>query len=94
MAVYGTRSARLVRELSRLDTDELLLEGVLGIWDQSTERILLTTDIKLTGVLVDNRDKALKFYPRVLGFVKKSEVPAGGLSGGRLILQHRHFLSA
>ena len=33
--------------------------------------------INLTSVLVDDQDKALKFYTDVLGFVKKTEVPLG-----------------
>jgi catechol 2,3-dioxygenase-like lactoylglutathione lyase family enzyme len=33
--------------------------------------------IKLTGVFVDDQDKALKFYTDVLGFQKKHEFPAG-----------------
>lgn len=33
--------------------------------------------INLTSVLVDNQDKALKFYTEVLGFVKKTDVPVG-----------------
>lgn len=33
--------------------------------------------IKLTSVLVDDQEKALKFYTEVLGFVKKTEVPLG-----------------
>lgn len=33
--------------------------------------------IQLTSVLVDDQDKALDFYTRVLGFVKKTEVPLG-----------------
>src|SRR4051794_26004019 len=33
--------------------------------------------INLTSVLVDNQDKALRFYTRVLGFVKKTEIPMG-----------------
>ncbi|MFT3935316.1 MAG: VOC family protein [Chitinophagaceae bacterium] len=33
--------------------------------------------IKLTSVMVDNQDKALKFYTEILGFVKKTEVPLG-----------------
>jgi predicted enzyme related to lactoylglutathione lyase len=33
--------------------------------------------IKLTNVLVDDQDKALKFYTDVLGFVKKTEIPMG-----------------
>jgi catechol 2,3-dioxygenase-like lactoylglutathione lyase family enzyme len=33
--------------------------------------------IKLCSVLVDDQDKALKFYTEVLGFVKKMDIPAG-----------------
>jgi catechol 2,3-dioxygenase-like lactoylglutathione lyase family enzyme len=33
--------------------------------------------IHLTSVLVDDQDKALRFYTEVLGFVKKTEVPLG-----------------
>ena len=33
--------------------------------------------IKLTSVLVDEQDKALKFYTEVLGFVKEKDVPLG-----------------
>lgn len=33
--------------------------------------------IRVTSVMVDNQDKALKFYTEVLGFIKKTEVPLG-----------------
>lgn len=33
--------------------------------------------IKLTSLLVQDQDKALKFYTETLGFVKKTEVPLG-----------------
>jgi catechol 2,3-dioxygenase-like lactoylglutathione lyase family enzyme len=33
--------------------------------------------IVLTSVLVDDQDKALRFYTDVLGFVKKTEIPLG-----------------
>jgi catechol 2,3-dioxygenase-like lactoylglutathione lyase family enzyme len=33
--------------------------------------------INLTSVLVDDQDKALRFYTEVLGFVKKVEIPMG-----------------
>ena len=33
--------------------------------------------IKLTSVMVDDQDKALKFYTEVLGFVKKKDIPMG-----------------
>ncbi len=33
--------------------------------------------IKLTSVMVNDQDKALKFYTEVLGFIKKTEIPMG-----------------
>ncbi len=33
--------------------------------------------IKLASVFVDDQEKALRFYTEVLGFVKKTDVPAG-----------------
>ncbi len=33
--------------------------------------------IKLTSVMVDDQDKALKFYTETLGFVNKMDMPAG-----------------
>jgi glyoxylase I family protein len=33
--------------------------------------------IKLTSLMVDDQDKALKFYTGVFGFVKKKEIPVG-----------------
>ena len=33
--------------------------------------------IKLNSVIVDDQDKALKFYTEVLGFVKKQDFPVG-----------------
>jgi predicted enzyme related to lactoylglutathione lyase len=33
--------------------------------------------IKLSSVIVDDQDKALKFYTEVLGFVKKMDMPIG-----------------
>lgn len=33
--------------------------------------------IKLSSIFVDDQDKALKFYTEVLGFIKKSDMPAG-----------------
>ena len=33
--------------------------------------------INVTSVLVDDQDKALKFYTDVLGFVKKNDIPVG-----------------
>jgi catechol 2,3-dioxygenase-like lactoylglutathione lyase family enzyme len=34
--------------------------------------------IVLTSVMVDDQDKALKFYTGILGFVKKDDIPMGG----------------
>jgi predicted enzyme related to lactoylglutathione lyase len=33
--------------------------------------------IKLTSIMVDDQDKALKFYTDVFGFEKRTEIPAG-----------------
>ncbi len=33
--------------------------------------------IKLTSVMVEDQEKALKFYTEVLGFTKKTEIPMG-----------------
>ncbi|HMM29893.1 MAG: VOC family protein [Chloroflexota bacterium] len=33
--------------------------------------------IALSGVIVEDQERALKFYTEVLGFVKKQDVPAG-----------------
>jgi catechol 2,3-dioxygenase-like lactoylglutathione lyase family enzyme len=34
--------------------------------------------INVTSVLVDDQSKALAFYTDILGFVKKTDIPAGG----------------
>jgi len=34
--------------------------------------------IVVTSVMVDDQDKALKFYAEVLGFIKKEDIPMGG----------------
>jgi uncharacterized protein YndB with AHSA1/START domain/predicted enzyme related to lactoylglutathione lyase len=43
----------------------------------SKGRTKTTMRIDLSSVLVDNQDKALKFYTEVLGFVKKLDIPMG-----------------
>jgi catechol 2,3-dioxygenase-like lactoylglutathione lyase family enzyme len=37
----------------------------------------MTVRINIASVLVDDQDKALRFYTEVLGFKKKTEVPLG-----------------
>jgi catechol 2,3-dioxygenase-like lactoylglutathione lyase family enzyme len=37
----------------------------------------MTMRINITSVLVDDQEKALRFYTDVLGFVKKTEFPVG-----------------
>lgn len=34
-------------------------------------------EIRLTSVLVDDQDKALRFYTEVLGFIRKNDIPMG-----------------
>ena len=34
--------------------------------------------IKLASIMVDNQDRALKFYTEIFGFVKKHDIPVGG----------------
>jgi catechol 2,3-dioxygenase-like lactoylglutathione lyase family enzyme len=34
--------------------------------------------IVVTSVMVDDQEKALKFYTEILGFIKKTEIPMGG----------------
>ena len=34
--------------------------------------------IKLASIMVDNQDKALKFYTEIFGFVRKHDIPVGG----------------
>ena len=38
----------------------------------------MALQIKLTSVMVDDQEKALRFYTEKLAFVKKHDVPAGG----------------
>ena len=39
--------------------------------------VFIIMKIKLSSIFVDDQDKALKFYTEVLGFIKKSDAPAG-----------------
>jgi catechol 2,3-dioxygenase-like lactoylglutathione lyase family enzyme len=58
--------------------------------------------IVLTSVMVDDQEKALRFYTGILGFVKKTDVPMGefrwltvvspeGAAGVELLLEPNHF---
>ena len=58
--------------------------------------------IKLTSVMVDDQDKALRFYTEQLGFVKKNDIPMGpfrwltvtspeGAEGVELVLEPMGF---
>jgi catechol 2,3-dioxygenase-like lactoylglutathione lyase family enzyme len=58
--------------------------------------------IKLSSVMVDDQDKALDFYTRVLGFVKHADIPMGpyrwltvvspdGIEGVELVLEPISF---
>jgi len=38
----------------------------------------MSLKIKLNSIMVDNQDKALKFYTEVLGFAKCRDIPVGG----------------
>lgn len=42
---------------------------------RTIKRIIM--QITHTSVFVDNQDKALKFYTKILGFLKKQDVPVG-----------------
>lgn len=45
--------------------------------DARSAAILDVMRIKLTSIMVDDQEKALRFYTRVLGFEKKLDLPAG-----------------
>jgi catechol 2,3-dioxygenase-like lactoylglutathione lyase family enzyme len=58
--------------------------------------------IKLTSVMVDDQEKALRFYTTILGFVKKMDIPMGpfrwltvsspeGIEGVELVLEPMGF---
>jgi catechol 2,3-dioxygenase-like lactoylglutathione lyase family enzyme len=47
---------------------------------QEKGETLMALRINLTSVMVDDQRKALDFYTRVLGFVKKTEIPMGDVS--------------
>jgi predicted enzyme related to lactoylglutathione lyase len=45
---------------------------------QKPEKAGVSLKIVVTSVMVNDQEKALKFYTEVLGFVKKTDIPAGG----------------
>ncbi len=46
--------------------------------------------ISLTSLLVDDQDKALRFYTEVVGFEKKHDIPAGGFRWITLVSPEGH----
>ena len=46
--------------------------------------------IKLTSIMVDDQDRALKFYTDVLGFQKKYEIPVGAYRWITLVSPEGH----
>ncbi len=62
----------------------LLVGGLVALSAQETAKVPAAETkhgglrIKLTSVLVEDQEKALAFYTEKLGFVKKTDVPAGG----------------
>ena len=56
--------------------DTTPLETILERW-RPTPRKEQQMRIYITSVLVDDQDKALRFYTDVLGFVKKNDIPLG-----------------
>ena len=61
--------------------------------------------IKLSSVMVDDQEKALRFYTDILGFVKKTDIPMGefrwltiaspeGIEGFELVLEPAGFAPA
>jgi catechol 2,3-dioxygenase-like lactoylglutathione lyase family enzyme len=46
--------------------------------------------INLSSVLVDDQEKALRFYTQMLGFQKKHDIPLGGVGGHRWLTVVSH----
>lgn len=53
------------------------LQSLIERWSLPKSERSQAMRIHLASVLVDDQDKALKFYTEVLGFVKKADVPMG-----------------
>jgi RNA polymerase sigma factor (sigma-70 family) len=64
----------------------VLCAGIFALWpgrstaNNAPTNVAATSGItiKLTSVMVDDQEKALRFYTNVLGFIKKRDVPTGG----------------
>ncbi len=56
---------------------ELVAQNAPQKPNRGKDPLKVTLKIKLTSVMVDNQEKALKFYTEVLGFVKKRDMPVG-----------------
>ena len=67
------------REFNRVVACSALASTLVRAQDGNAQTLKgqSTLKIKLSSVLVDDQDKALKFYTEVLGFVKKTEIPLG-----------------
>jgi len=50
---------------------------IKSIYDFCGQLKTIEMKIKVTSVMVDDQEKALKFYTEKLGFVKKTEIPLG-----------------
>jgi catechol 2,3-dioxygenase-like lactoylglutathione lyase family enzyme len=72
------------------------------MFDAAATRQEILMQIKFTSVMVDDQDKALDFYTRVLGFEKKEDIPMGpfrwltvssaeGVDGAELVLEPLGF---
>jgi len=50
---------------------------IKSIYDFCDQLKTIEMKIKVTSIMVDDQDKALKFYTEKLGFVKKTDIPLG-----------------
>jgi RNA polymerase sigma factor (sigma-70 family) len=87
-AVLGTAKARVAIGAVAV----ILIGAAIALWlrqpNQNTTAAsnpmtTSTPQIKLASVMVDDQDKALKFYTEVLGFIRKNDTPTGEPGGAR-----------
>jgi catechol 2,3-dioxygenase-like lactoylglutathione lyase family enzyme len=57
--------------------DPTPLKDIVARCRSMTEKEVEAVRVNLASVLVDDQDKALRFYTEVLGFVKKADMPLG-----------------